>query len=518
VAAYALVAVLLCGPVGVCAKEPSARDLYKRGRKYEKKKDYANAYLYYSKAAAADPAKKEYWQRAQALQRRAIEDANVLPAAALEKATDSEPVPEITLPEADPRDIRESRRPQPPAELMGDAGTRDFDIKADSRSLWEQVTKAYGLQIVFDGDYEAGQPQSFHITEAGYRAALHALMTATSSFIVPISEKLLMVVKDTEAKRREVENTVAVAIPIPEPFSVQEAQELGRSVQQLMEIQKFSIDSAQRMVVLRDRISKVRPAQLLFQELLHGRAQVGIEVQLLAWGKSRTRSLGTGIPTSLPIVPLIKTIALGGGPTAFGLGIASATLLANEAASAATTLYDAEVRSADGMPATLKVGTKYPIQTIAYIGEVPSGRQSFTPPPSFNFEDLGFNLKVTPKVHGSREVTLDIETEFKLLGSGSLNGIPVISNRSFKTQARLTFGEAAVISGLVSKNDFRTMSGPAGLMTVPVIGTLLGTTTWVNDDAEILLVMRPTLLYSPASETITKAIWIGSEGRPRLPM
>jgi Flp pilus assembly secretin CpaC len=77
---------------------------------------------------------------------------------------------------------------------------------------------------------------------------------------------------------------------------------------------------------------------------------------------------------------------------------------------------------------------------------------------------------------------------------------------------------AAVISGLVSKNDFRTMSGPAGLMTVPVIGTLLGTTTWVNDDAEILLVMRPTLLYSPASETITKAIWIGSEGRPRLPM
>ena len=153
---------------------------------------------------------------------------------------------------------------------------------------------------------------------------------------------------------------MAVAIPIPEPFSVQEAQELGRSVQQLMEIQKFSIDSAQRMVVLRDRISKVRPAQLLFQELLHGRAQVGIEVQLLAWGKSRTRSLGTGIPTSLPIVPLIKTIALGGGPTAFGLGIASATLLANEAASAATTLYDAEVRSADGMPATLKVGSKVP--------------------------------------------------------------------------------------------------------------------------------------------------------------
>ena len=85
-AAYALIAVLLCGPVGACAKQASgSRSLQKRGRKYEKKKDYANAYLYYSKAAAADPAKKEYWQRAQALQRRAIEDANVLPAAASKK-------------------------------------------------------------------------------------------------------------------------------------------------------------------------------------------------------------------------------------------------------------------------------------------------------------------------------------------------------------------------------------------------------------------------------------------------
>ena len=86
-------------------------------------------------------------------------------------------------------------------------------------------------------------------------------MTVSSSFIVPISNRVFMVVKDTEQKRRETENHVAVTIPIPEPVTLQEAQELGRSVQQLMEIQRFAIDSAQRLVIFRDRASKVRPGR-----------------------------------------------------------------------------------------------------------------------------------------------------------------------------------------------------------------------------------------------------------------
>jgi hypothetical protein len=40
-----------------------------------------------------------------------------------------------------------------------------------------------------------------------------------------------------------------------------------------MEIQRFAIDSAQRMVIFRDRVSKARPAQLLFGQLLHSKAR-----------------------------------------------------------------------------------------------------------------------------------------------------------------------------------------------------------------------------------------------------
>jgi hypothetical protein len=516
-----LISGLVLAALLVCAGEPSARDLAKRARKAEKQKDFANAYLLYSQAAAKDPAKREYWQRAQALRRRAATASNVMPAS-LAAAPDRRPAeigpePEPVQP-ANQTDIIEARRPQPPVELKSSAPRRDIDLKGDSRTLWEQVARAYGLDVIFDGDYEAGEVQTFRTTGADYREALHALMTATSSFIVPMSETLMLVVKDTEAKRREVENSVALSVPIPEPFALQEAQELGRTVQQIMEIQRFSIDSAQRMAIFRDRVSKARPAQLIFAQLLTARAQVMIEVELMSVGKSTSNALGLNLPTSFPITALQKTMTLGGSWPGLAVTIGSAMLVARGDRSDVRTLYKASLRALDSQAAQLHVGEKYPIMSVAYIGDTGGSQDVFVPPPTFNFEDLGLILKLTPKVHDRNEVTFDVEAEFKLLGAGSLNGIPVISNRRFATQVRLGFDETAIVSGLVTQNDIRTLSGPAGLLNIPVLGGLLGQTSWTKDDVQLLLTIRPKLLTLPPTEVVTRPIWTGTESRTRIPM
>ncbi len=503
------------------AAEPSASKLAGKARKYEKKKDYANAYLYWSMAAAKDPARREYWLRAQALQRRAIEKAGILPQTdirlpVLPPEDDPEALPLPSEPTDEDRE--EARKPQPPVEVVGAPGERDLDFRGDYKKLWEEVAKAYALDVIFDGDYEAGRVLPFRITGADYRTALTALSVATGSFFVPVSPSLLLVVKDTEPKRREVENTVAISVPIPDPITLQEAQELARSVQQVMEIQRFAIDSTRRMAILRDRISKVRPAQLLFEELLHSRAEVAVTVQLFAWGRSSSRTFGTNLPTSTAISPLIKTMTLAGSPVAFALGIGGAAAVATASKSEARLLYQGDMRSLSGEKASLLVGQKYPIQTLAYIGNVGSGENVYRPPASFNFEDLGFNVKLTPRVHDTSEVSFDVDTEFKLLGNGSLNGIPVISNRKFVAQVRMRFDESAVISGLVSRTDARSLSGPAGLLSLPGFAALLGSDTRAVDEVELVLVLTPRLLNTPPTEFATREIWLGSESRPRIPL
>jgi general secretion pathway protein D len=524
------VVISLVAPVLVYAAEPTAKDLFKQARKAEKQKDFPYAYLLYSQAAAKDPTKKEYWIRAQALRTRAATASNVMPILSGVAAAIEDPP---SLPEPTPKEVAETRRPQPPFELKAAAARHDFDLRGDPRVLFEQVAKKYGIDVVFEGDYPAGDaPIRFRMTEADYREALYGLMTVTSSFLVPISDRVVMVVKDTEQKRREVENHIAVSIPIPGPVTLQEAQELGRSVQQLMEIQRFSIDSAQRLVIFRDRASKVRPAQLILEQMMTLRPQISMEVELLSMTNTTSLGLGFSLPTEFALVPFadigrhmrsipsgfVNFLTFGGGSTFLGLGIGSASLLATWTRSVGRSVLKAEMRTVDGQPASFHAGDKYPIMTMGYFGVVRPGEEVFRPPPTFNFEDLGLVLKVTPKVHDGAEVTLDVEAEFKVLGTQSFNGIPVIGNRKFTTRVRLGFDESAILAGLVNDTESIARSGLAGVLNIPVLGSVLGRTTKDRDKGELLLVIKPRLLSLPAQDAASKGIFIGAESRLLTPM
>jgi hypothetical protein len=528
VIAFVLVAILA---PSVHADEPSAKQLFKDARKAEKKKDFARAYILYSQAFAKDPTRKEAWARAQALQRKAVGSAHIGPLqidGPLPLGSDPENVPAPT-----PDEMREVRRPQPPFELKAADVRRDFALRADAQTLFERVAKEYDLAVVFDSDYQPGGPEiRFNMTGADYKDSLYALMVATGSFIVPIGDRVFMVVKDTEAKRREVENHVAVTVPIPEPVSLQEAQELGRAVQQLMEIQRFAIDSSQRLVIFRDRASKVRPAEAVLRQMMIHKPQITMEVGLLSVANNTSLSFGLNLPTDFPLVPFfdigrhtrsiperfLNFVTFGGGKTYLGLGIISAQLLATWTKNTGTSLLKAEMRAIDGQAANFHVGDKYPLMTMGYFGNVEPGQDVFTPPPTFQFEDLGLVLKITPKVHDLREVTLEVEAEFKMLGSTSFNGIPVISNRKFNTVLRLRFDETAVVAGLVNDTEARALSGFAGTLGIPVLGSVLGRTTNTRDKGEVLLTIRPRLMSAPTSENVTRQVFIGSEARLLTPM
>ncbi len=69
--------------------------------------------------------------------------------------------------------------------------------------------------------------------------------------------------------------------------------------------------------------------------------------------------------------------------------------------------------------------------------------------PTTQFVDLGLVLKITPTVHEDMEVTLDVDAEFKSLGSTSFNGIPVINSQQYQGKVRLKDGEWAVVAGML---------------------------------------------------------------------
>lgn len=175
-------------------------------------------------------------------------------------------------------------------------------------------------------------------------------------------------------------------------------------------------------------------------------------------------------------------------------------------------MFRTEIRGVDGQPATVHVGDKYPIVTQQFQGGG-AGISPLAAPSSFQFEDLGLSLKITPKIHDAVDVSLQVEAEFKVLGSGSFNGIPVISNRKFASTVRLRNGEWAVLAGLMSSTEARTVSGLPMLGQIPILHHALTQNTRSQQSGQTLVVIKPHIIDSATTENLTRTIYTGTESR-----
>jgi general secretion pathway protein D len=390
------------------------------------------------------------------------------------------------------------------------------------------MAKEWGLDCVFDSDFKAGSPLRFQLEDADYRDALHGLEAATGTFVVALSDKMFMVVQDTPQKRTAVEPTVTVSVRVPEAVVQQDFNEILRAVQQSMGIEKVYWQNSSNTVVMRDRISKILPAEALFEELARPRAQVAIEMQFLQVSQNDMVTYGINFPQMFSLNALTSAfnnlaslptnisglISFGAGKTLIGIGITDASMVAQMSQSSGRLLLDSVLRSVSGQKATFHVGERYPVVTAGYTAATPVTAGSYQPPPTFQFEDLGLNIAMTPLVHDSEEVSLHIEAEFKVLTGQSINGLPIISNREIKEDLRLKFGEWALIAGLLDNQEGRNIAGLAGLARIPGLGLLTSTHEHDKSTDQILVLLKPVLLTAPPGDGVSRTFRTGSDSRP----
>jgi general secretion pathway protein D len=528
-----LVVVFLTGP----ALADEASKLARQARQAERRGDDLEAFALYTRAAGARPHDNRYRLLAERFRARAAQSMAAL--GRLEQALALDPQNSYLEARLNPRpeppassieSRREEEQAAEPIELAPQQGRRSFDLRGDARALFEQVMRAYGLEAVFDADFTAGSAVRFRLDQVEFREAIRALMALTGTFVVPVHERVGLMAKDTTQKRAELEPMMTTVVPIPQVMSVEEANEIGRGVQQALEIKRLAVDAARRQVVIRDTVTRVRLARALYEELSRRRGEVHIEIELLSVSRSALANLGLTLPTSFPVLapgssdagslPLLR---IGGGETLFGVHLGAANVQADWSRSEAQQLTRFWLRATDGMAASLHIGDKFPIINALFspvaitdqIRDLQNTGLYRQPFPSFTFEDLGLVLKVTPRVHDSREVSLTIEAEFRLLTGQSVNTVPVISSRKFNSAVRLRQGETSIVAGLLVARSTSEASGLAGLSQIPLLGRLLRDTRWQNDHSELVLAITPRLTSLPAAEQFPSRVfhW-GSEARP----
>lgn len=113
------------------------------------------------------------------------------------------------------------------------------------------------------------------------------------------------------------------------------------------------------------------------------------------------------------------------------------------------------------------------------------------PYPGFQYEDLGLKVRATPRLHPGQEVTLQLQMEIRSRTGQTINGIPVISNRTLEQTVRLRENERTVLTGIIQREERKGISGWPGLASVPMVGHVAGLRTPSERETELLIVITP---------------------------
>jgi Flp pilus assembly secretin CpaC len=218
--------------------------------------------------------------------------------------------------------------------------------------------------------------------------------------------------------------------------------------------------------------------------------------------------------------PIFSTpfATFGGGLTLTGVSGTppiTANLQVNE--SDVKSLEHVELLASQNTPALMRIGERYPIVNATFapiynstsISQVLGNNTYVAPFPSFNFEDLGLNLKATPIIHSNADVSLKIDLNIRTLGDQTVNGIPIILNQEYVGSITLKNEESGVVAGLISKSDANSLAGYPFLSRVPGLTYASSLHSKNVNNDELLVVMTPHIVRMAPSEGFAIQLPVG---------
>jgi len=433
-------------------------------------------------------------------------------------------------------------------------GRQDFHYRGDSRGLLTAVAASYGLTVVFDDTFPSRRVR-FDIENADFNTAMQAVDEVTKTFTVAIEDTVLFACADNPENHRLFDRMGLRTFYVPGAGSPQELQELMNSMRTLFEFKFVSLNASSSTITIRGPRAQLQAATEFFGQLNGPRPEVVLDLKVFQVSHTYARQIGLHVPDTfnlynIPVSALAalggqniqqlinqliasgginqagnQTIAaliaqlqsqagsifsqplatFGGGLTFMGLSLDQFAPVLSMNESSVRALEHVQLRVSQEKEGTFKLGSRYPILNASFapvfnnaaIASV-VGNSSYTAPfPSVNYEDIGLTLKAKPLVHNNSDVALELEMQLRTLGTTNTNGIPDILNREFKGGILLKEGEEAVVAGMVTESDQRSLNGLPGFSSIPGFGVLTSQNGKQDEEDELLILITPYVVRTP---------------------
>jgi general secretion pathway protein D len=372
---------------------------------------------------------------------------------------------------------------------------------ASSRDVFTAVGKFADISVVFDSQFRA-QPVSVDLRNATLPDALQAVSTATRSFYRVTAQRTITVIPDTAAKRQEYEEEIV------RPFFLSNA-DLKETVDLLrivIDARRLAPVTATNAILIKDTPERVAAAGRIIAAVDKARPEVVIDVELLEIDRTRLREFGLQIASpGEPPTGINGVAGIAQNPiTLQDLQnlTQSDILLTNlpnlyyrllKSDSNTRTLANPQLRTSEGMSAQARFGERVPVP-VTVFSPIAAGGVNQQPITSFNYENIGVNIDITPRTHHDDEVSLSLKIAVSSISGSGYAGLPTFANREINTVIRLKDGETNLLAGLIRDSERRVLRGIPGLSDLPIIGPLFAQTQRETQETDIVLTLTPRII------------------------
>jgi len=142
--------------------------------------------------------------------------------------------------------------------------------------------------------------------------------------------------------------------------------------------------------------------------------------------------------------------------------------------------------------ATIVTGRQIAVPLSSFSGGLNNGVTS-----NIQFREVALRVEVIPLINSDDEITLEISlTNDDIVGSTNVSGndIPTIGTQQLTTKVIVPNKHTVLLGGLVSQDGRETQSGFPGLVHIPILKHLFGSTGRSVDREELLIFIQPHIV------------------------
>ncbi|MDH4196813.1 MAG: cohesin domain-containing protein [Candidatus Aminicenantes bacterium] len=469
----------------------TARTLEAAGNKEE-------AVAAYRKALAFDP-----------LNRQAAEELAALTA----------PPPKETKPKLAPY--------EPPVKLkVPTTPVRLKFAEASLKSIFQTMGKSHGINFIYDEQFR-DRPLTVDISDRTFEQTLGFLCMTSQSFFRVVDEKTVLIVPDQPMKRLQYETNVVRTFYLSNLNAPDIVNVLNTAVRSPLKAPQIFADKNLNTITIRDTPNVVALTERLLKAWDKPPAEVLVDLEIMEVSRIKLRQLGLDLDANTVGVRYNDQTSAEGTTTSgwfnlkglrltesgnFEISLPTAYLQFLESDSDTKIIAQPRLRGIGGQNIEYLVGQRVPIVNSQVV-PIAAGGIGTQPITNFTLQEIGINLKIKPRVHFEKEVTLEIDVEISSIAGTGVAGIPIIATRKVKNVVRLRNGETNLLAGLLRDEERTSLRGIAGLMNLPLVGRLFSYEDTQLEQTDVILTITPYIIRSlPLAPEDERPVWIDLEG------